>query len=76
MDIVIATGADEQTGAPIMTRRLVSLASQKTEQRVEASYVRDLGQWKLGVAAISRFDLGGVKGRSETAGLARLAISF
>jgi hypothetical protein len=76
MDIVIATGADPETGAPIVTKRQVSLAGSRSEKRIEAAYVRDLGSWKMGVAAISRSDLGGVQGRSEVAGLARLAFTF
>jgi Subtilase family len=74
MDIALATGADFDTGAPIVERRRVSLATDTPETRLELGYTRRLGATR--VAAMSRFDADGEPGRDVHAFMLRTSTQF
>ena len=77
MNLFLATGADPETGAPIMTRRAVSLASKTPEQRFEAVYTRSLDdQSALAFAVMARQDADGISGKEDQAVMVRYQTSF
>jgi hypothetical protein len=77
MNLFLATGADAETGAPIMTRRAISLASQTPEQRFEAVYTRTLGQDSaLAFAVMARQNADGISGKEDQAMMVRYQTSF
>lgn len=76
MNLLLATGADPQSGAPIFAAREVSLATQTPEWRVELGYARRVGPASLALAAMSRFDADGEAGREEHGALMRAAFQY
>lgn len=77
MNLFLATGADPETGAPIMTRRGISLASKTPEQRFEAVYTRTLSpDSALAFAVMARQDADGIAGKEDQALMVRYQISF
>lgn len=73
----MATGADLETGAPIVEDRRISLRSQTPEQRTEVAYVSPWGEsGSVGVGVMSRRDADGVRGREETAVAVRFSTRF
>ena len=73
----MATGADLETGAPIIEDRRIPLRSQTPEQRAEIAYVSPWGETgSVGVGVMSRRDADGVRGRDETAVAVRLTARF
>ncbi len=77
MNLFLATGADPETGAPIMTRRSIHLASKTPEQRFEAVYTRPLGDDSaLAFALLSRTDADGIAGKDDQAIMVRYQSSF
>lgn len=77
MNLFLATGADPETGAPIMTRRGISLASKTPEQRIEAIYTRTLSpDSALAFAVMARQDADGISGQKDQAVMVRYQTSF
>ncbi|WP_085340044.1 S8 family serine peptidase [Aquidulcibacter paucihalophilus] len=77
MNLFLATGADPETGAPIMTRRGISLASKTPEQRFEAVYTRTLSpDSALAFAVMARQDADGIAGKDDQALMVRYQTSF
>jgi len=76
MDIALATGANLDTGAPIVERRRVSLATDTPETRLELGYARLMGATCVGLAALSRFDADGEPGRDVHAVMLRTSTQF
>lgn len=77
MNLLLATGADPETGAPIMTRRAVSLSSKTPERRLEAVYTRPMGaDAALAVAVMAREDADGIAGKQDQALMIRYQTSF
>lgn len=77
MNLFLATGADPETGAPIMTRRGISLASKTPEQRFEAVYTRTLSpDSALAFAVMARQDADGIAGKEDQALMVRYQTSF
>ena len=77
MNLLLATGADAETGAPIMARRAVSLASKTPEQRFEAVYTRTFSQDSaLAFAVMARQDADGISGKEDQAMMVRYQTSF
>ena len=77
MNLFLATGADPETGAPIMTRRGISLASKTPEQRFEAVYTRTLSKDSaLAFAIMARQDADGIAGKEDHAMMVRYQTSF
>jgi hypothetical protein len=77
MNLYLATGADPETGAPVMARRTVSLASKTPEQRIEAVYTRPMGRdAALALAVMARQDADGISGKQDQALMIRYQTSF
>lgn len=77
MNMRMATGADLETGAPIVEDRRIPLRSQTPEQRAEIAYVSPWGEGgSVGVGVMTRRDADGVRGREDTSVAVRLTARF
>jgi hypothetical protein len=77
LDIALATGADPETGAPIVEDRRISLAAPAQELRSEASWVRPFGEdASFGLAVMHRANADSVAGREETSAALRFSTRF
>ncbi|MBU6371255.1 MAG: S8 family serine peptidase [Alphaproteobacteria bacterium] len=76
LDVAFATGADRDTGAPIVETRTISLASRTPEARVELAYARPHPVGAFGAAVMWRENADGVAGAQEAAIAARWRRAF
>jgi Subtilase family len=77
MNLRLASGADGETGAPIMEDRRISLASDTPEHRFEVAYTAPVGTaGSIGLGMMARQNADGLAGRDEAAAAFRFSTRF